>query len=97
MVYVNAEVCDLPEATLGKRSREAVFRNREVGHGQHRSHASVRERSGEAVPVSVEPCDLPKTALGKHSRKAVLSNSEVGHCQHRSQASVGERSHETVR
>eukprot|EP00971_Amphidinium_carterae_P100908 1996379-Amphidinium_carterae.1 len=67
----------------------------EVSHGQHRSQASVGERSRETVGVDEEPCDLPEdAALGKHSRETVLSNREVGHGQHCSQASVGERSRE---
>eukprot|EP00971_Amphidinium_carterae_P040938 804032-Amphidinium_carterae.1 len=37
-VGVDEEVCDLHEAALGEHSREAVLSNREVGHGQHRSH-----------------------------------------------------------
>eukprot|EP00971_Amphidinium_carterae_P311202 6184935-Amphidinium_carterae.1 len=65
-------------------------------HGQHRSHASIRECSRETVGANVELCDLPEPALGKHSREVVLCNREGGHGQHRSHASVGECSREAV-
>eukprot|EP00971_Amphidinium_carterae_P166374 3297264-Amphidinium_carterae.1 len=48
-VVPNVEPCDLPETTLGKRSREAVASNFKVSHGQHASHASVGECSRETV------------------------------------------------
>eukprot|EP00971_Amphidinium_carterae_P071804 1420106-Amphidinium_carterae.1 len=72
MVVVDAEVCDYPEASLGKPSREAVLWNIEGAHRQHRSHASVGERSSKTVGVDEEVCDLPESVLGKHSREAVL-------------------------
>eukprot|EP00971_Amphidinium_carterae_P155530 3084340-Amphidinium_carterae.1 len=70
MVLVDAEVCDHPEAALGKHSREAVLSNGEGGHRQHRSHASVGECSSETVGVDVERRDHPEAALGKPSREA---------------------------
>eukprot|EP00971_Amphidinium_carterae_P323279 6424622-Amphidinium_carterae.1 len=52
-VGVNLEfqqvLCDLLETALGEQSCEAVPSNIEVGYGQHRSHASVRESSRETV------------------------------------------------
>eukprot|EP00971_Amphidinium_carterae_P159434 3160596-Amphidinium_carterae.1 len=71
----------------------------EVGHRQHRSHASAGECSSETVDVNLELqkllCGLPEAALRKHSREAVASDIEVGHGQHRSQASMGKSSRET--
>eukprot|EP00971_Amphidinium_carterae_P254867 5059379-Amphidinium_carterae.1 len=90
-------MCDMPKAAIGKHSCQAVRSHEEVGHCQHRSHASVGECSREAVD---HDCDLTKRTETfwnrKCSHEAVPSNIEVVHGQHRSHASVEGCSRETI-
>eukprot|EP00971_Amphidinium_carterae_P254156 5045563-Amphidinium_carterae.1 len=75
MVAEDEEVCDLTEPALGKHSPEAILCNIKAAHGQHRSQASIGERSRETVLVDVEPCDLrgnfDKTTAWELSHDAV--------------------------
>eukprot|EP00971_Amphidinium_carterae_P135997 2694815-Amphidinium_carterae.1 len=49
-VGVDEERCDLPEAALGKHSREEVLSNKEVGrHGLQSPEAALGKHSSEAV------------------------------------------------